>query len=49
VQVDRAGLAELLSPLLELPIERVLVSHGEPVLHYGRAALALALAEVRGG
>lgn len=49
VHVDRAGLAELLSPLLELPIERVLVSHGEPVLHDGRAALARALAEVRGG
>lgn len=48
-RVDRAGLAELLSPLLELPIERVLVSHGEPVLHEGRAALARALAEVRGG
>jgi hypothetical protein len=25
--------------LLELPIERVLVSHGEPVLSRGRAAL----------
>jgi hypothetical protein len=49
VQVDRAGLAELLSRLLELPIERVLVSHGEPVVHDGRAALARALAEVRGG
>ena len=48
-RVDRAGLAELLSPLLELPIERVLVSHGEPVLRDGRAALARALAEVRGG
>jgi hypothetical protein len=47
-RVDRAGLAELLAPLLELPIERVLVSHGEPVLHDGRAAVALALAEVRG-
>ncbi len=43
VRVDRAGLAELLAPLIELPIERVLVSHGEPVLHDGRAALAQAL------
>ncbi len=46
VRVDRAGLADLLGPLLELPIERVLVSHGEPVLHDGRAALAHALHDV---
>lgn len=46
VQVDRAGLARLMRPLLELPIERVLPSHGEPVLADGRAALAHALAEV---
>ncbi len=45
VHVDRAGLAGLLAPLLELPIERVMVSHGEPVLHDGRAALARALHE----
>jgi hypothetical protein len=45
VRVDRAGLATIMRPLLELPIERVLVSHGEPVLHDGRAALAHALAE----
>jgi hypothetical protein len=42
--VDRAGLATLMGPLLELPIERVLVSHGEPVLRDGRAALSRALA-----
>jgi hypothetical protein len=36
-------LAEALRPLLELPIERVLVSHGEPVLSGGRDALAKAL------
>jgi hypothetical protein len=48
VTVDRAGLARLMRPLLELPIERVLVSHGEPVLHDGRAALARALAEAQG-
>jgi hypothetical protein len=28
-----------LRPLLELPVEQVLVSHGEPVLADGRAAL----------
>jgi hypothetical protein len=43
--VDRAGVALLMRPLLELPIERVVVSHGEPVLHDGRAALARAIAE----
>jgi hypothetical protein len=48
-RVDRAGLAGLMRPLLELPVERVLVSHGEPVLHDGRAELARALAEVGGG
>ncbi len=36
-------LREALRPLLDLPIERVLVSHGEPVLADGRAALARAL------
>jgi hypothetical protein len=43
VQVDRAGLAHLMLPLTELPVERLLVSHGEPVLHDGRAALARAI------
>ena len=38
-----AALAKALRPLLELEIERVLVSHGEPVLSGGRAALAQAL------
>jgi hypothetical protein len=47
VHVNRPGLADLLAPLLELPIERVLVSHGEPVLHDGRAALAHAIAEAK--
>jgi hypothetical protein len=40
------GIPELrraLRPLLELPIERVLVSHGDPVLRGGREALAAAL------
>ena len=46
VRVDRAGLAHQLAHLLELPIELLLISHGEPVLHDGRAALARALAAV---
>jgi hypothetical protein len=37
-------LRESLRPLLELPVERVLVSHGEPVLHDGKRALAAVLA-----
>jgi hypothetical protein len=40
--------AERIRPLLELPIEMVLVSHGEPVLGGGREALARAL-ESAGG
>ncbi|HEX5469831.1 MAG TPA: hypothetical protein VFW80_12370 [Gaiellaceae bacterium] len=32
-----------LAPLLDLPVERILVSHGEPVLRDGRAALERAL------
>jgi glyoxylase-like metal-dependent hydrolase (beta-lactamase superfamily II) len=39
-----AKLAESLRPLLDLPVERVLVSHGEPVLQDARKALASALA-----
>jgi hypothetical protein len=31
--------------LIELPVEILLVSHGEPILHDGRAALAHALRE----
>jgi glyoxylase-like metal-dependent hydrolase (beta-lactamase superfamily II) len=38
-------LAASLRPLLDLPVERVLVSHGEPVLAGGRDALAAALGE----
>jgi glyoxylase-like metal-dependent hydrolase (beta-lactamase superfamily II) len=37
--VGHAKLRESLKPLLDLPAERVLVSHGEPVLKRGRAAL----------
>ncbi|MFN8161241.1 MAG: MBL fold metallo-hydrolase [Solirubrobacterales bacterium] len=36
-------LREKLLPLLDLPVEMVLVSHGEPVLSDGHAALAAAL------
>lgn len=39
-----ADLRVLLQPLLDLPIEHVLTSHGEPVLSGGREALAAALA-----
>jgi hypothetical protein len=48
VAVDRAGLARLMRPLLELPVEMLLVSHDVPVLHDGRAALAHALREAAG-
>lgn len=36
-------LREALRPLLDLPVEMVLVSHGEPVLRDGRAAIERAL------
>jgi glyoxylase-like metal-dependent hydrolase (beta-lactamase superfamily II) len=38
-----AQLAASLRPLLDLPVERILVSHGSPVLEKGHAALAAAL------
>ena len=38
-----ASIRAALAPLLDRPIERILVSHGEPVLAEGRAALARAL------
>jgi glyoxylase-like metal-dependent hydrolase (beta-lactamase superfamily II) len=38
-----AQLKDELRPLLELPVERILVSHGEPVLVDGREALERAL------
>jgi hypothetical protein len=40
----QAELRESLRPLLDLPVELVLVSHGEPVLENGREAIANALA-----
>jgi hypothetical protein len=41
----QAELREALRPLLDLPVEMVLVSHGEPVLENGRQAIAAALAD----
>ena len=41
--VDQPKLAESLRPLLDLPVQRVLLSHGEPVLAGGKTALAAAL------
>jgi glyoxylase-like metal-dependent hydrolase (beta-lactamase superfamily II) len=38
-----ADLASSLAPLLDLPVERVLVSHGDPVLSDARMALERAL------
>lgn len=43
-KMGRAQLCETLRPLLELPVELVLVSHGEPVLSAGREAIAEAIA-----
>ena len=40
---DEQALRRSLAPLLELPVEAVLVSHGEPVLRGGAAALRSAL------
>ena len=42
-RADADELRLLLRPLLDLPIERVLVSHGEPVLANGREALTEAI------
>jgi glyoxylase-like metal-dependent hydrolase (beta-lactamase superfamily II) len=41
--LTREQLAQNLRPLLDLPVVRVIVSHGEPVLRGGRKALAAAL------
>lgn len=43
-RTSQAELAASLRPLLDLPVERVLVSHGEPILSGGHAALARVLA-----
>jgi hypothetical protein len=44
--ITGAELREALRPLLQLPIELVLVSHGEPVLAGGREALERALRNI---
>jgi hypothetical protein len=41
--MDGTRLRVLLAPLLDLPVERILTSHGEPVLARGREVLARAL------
>ena len=41
--MTRTQLREKLRPVLDLPVELVLVSHGEPVLDRGRDALARAI------
>jgi hypothetical protein len=43
--MDRAALDRSVQSLLELPVERVLVSHSEPVLTRGRDAMRSALRE----
>ncbi len=43
LSLDQAGLAEALRPVLDLPVEAVIVSHGEPVLTGGHAAIEAAL------
>jgi hypothetical protein len=42
---DRAALDRSLHAIAELPVELVLVSHGEPVLEDGRGAIASALSQ----
>ncbi len=43
--LDQAALRTLLRPLVALPIQRVLVSHGEPMLSHGAEAVRRILAE----
>jgi glyoxylase-like metal-dependent hydrolase (beta-lactamase superfamily II) len=43
-KATHAELKASLRPLLELPVEHVLVSHGQPLLHNGNAALTELLA-----
>ncbi len=45
VPANRAEVASMLRELLVLPIERVLVSHGQPTLRDGHRALARAIEE----
>jgi glyoxylase-like metal-dependent hydrolase (beta-lactamase superfamily II) len=39
-KASHADLRDSLRPLLDLPVQRVLVSHGAPVLRAGKRALA---------
>ena len=43
LDLDQAGLAEALRPLLDLPVEAVVVSHGDPVLRGGHGAIEAAI------
>jgi hypothetical protein len=43
--LDQARLAEALRPLLDLPVEAVVVSHGEPVLAGGHRLIAQAIGQ----
>ena len=43
--VGRQDMATALTPMLDLPLQRVVVSHGEPVLAKGRTALQRAIVE----
>jgi hypothetical protein len=45
VRANRAEVASMLRALLVLPIERVLVSHGDPILRQGHRALEHAIDE----
>ncbi len=42
-EIDGPALREALRPLVDLPIELILLSHGDPILSDGRAALERAL------
>ena len=42
-EISEKALKKLLRPLLDLPIETILLSHGEPLLEDAKAALARAL------
>jgi hypothetical protein len=46
---DADVLLPWLARLADLPIDRVLIAHGDPVLHDGRARIRAAVAEATGG
>jgi glyoxylase-like metal-dependent hydrolase (beta-lactamase superfamily II) len=47
-KATHADLRASLAPLLELPVSRVLVSHGEPILRNGKRALTRVIRSPRG-